>query len=504
MRIVSDLFLYPIIKFIILRDTLRDILRDILSATLSAILSAILSATLSNILSNILSITLSITLGITLGIMISGMPHYENEVPFEVPNGWCWCIVDDFAYVASGSTPSKEAFVEKGIPYIKMYNIRNQKIDFEFHPQFITEEVHNEKLKRSKTEVGDLIMNIVGPPLGKMAIIPSNLPESNFNQAAVLIRPFCHKDILVKYLFYYLSEMSEINSISTKGSAGQVNISLTQSQNMRIALPPLEEQKRIIAKVEELFSVVDLIDANSSDLDDIINKAKTKLLELAIHGKLVQQNEKEEPAIELLKRINPKFETCDNAQYPYDVPYNWVWCKLIDLCSFLSRGKSPTYSEERIYPVFAQKCNLFGGGISLEQARFLDPNTLPKWPEEYKLRDGDVLVNSTGTGTVGRTRLFNSDVLGDYPFVVPDSHVSVVRTFDQINSDYIYSIMSSRYGQEYIEDNLAGSTNQKELYIGVLENMQIPLPPDKEQQRISVKIKELFAVFDEIKESLEA
>jgi type I restriction enzyme S subunit len=146
---------------------------------------------------------------------------------------------------------------------------------------------------------------------------------------------------------------------------------------------------------------------------------------------------------------------------------------------------------------------LFSGDISLEQARFLDPNTLSKWPEEYKLRDGDVLVNSTGTGTVGRTRLFHSDVLGNFPFVVPDSHVSVVRTLDQIDSNYIYSIISSKYGQEYIEDNLAGSTNQKELYIGVLENMHIPLPPDKEQKRIVGKIEELFAVLDEIKKSIE-
>ena len=132
----------------------------------------------------------------------SDTPHYEN-VPFEVPESWKWCIVDDFAYVASGSTPSKDSFVEKGVPYIKMYNLRNQKIDFNFHPQYITREVHEGKLQRSKTEVGDLIMNIVGPPLGKLAIIPPSLPESNFNQAAVLIRPYFYKDVLVKYLFYY-------------------------------------------------------------------------------------------------------------------------------------------------------------------------------------------------------------------------------------------------------------------------------------------------------------
>ena len=179
----------------------------------------------------------------------------EIEAPFEIPESWEWCIVDDFAYVASGSTPSKDAFVEKGIPYIKMYNLRNQKIDFDFHPQYIKPEVHNGKLQRSRTEVGDLIMNIVGPPLGKMAIIPQSLPESNFNQAAVLIRPHLYKEILVKYLFYYLSQMSEINSISTKGSAGQLNISLTQSQNMRIALPPLAEQQRIVNEVERWFAV---------------------------------------------------------------------------------------------------------------------------------------------------------------------------------------------------------------------------------------------------------
>ncbi|MBO7610154.1 MAG: restriction endonuclease subunit S, partial [Muribaculaceae bacterium] len=169
----------------------------------------------------------------------SDKPHYAD---WDLPRGWEWCKVDDFAYVAAGSTPSKESFVNKGIPFIKMYNLRNQKIDFEFRPQYITEEVHNSKLMRSRTEVGDLIMNIVGPPLGKMAIMPSSLPQANFNQAAVLIRPLAHKEIIVKYLFYYLSQMSEINSIATRGSAGQVNISLTQSQNMRIALPPLNEQ----------------------------------------------------------------------------------------------------------------------------------------------------------------------------------------------------------------------------------------------------------------------
>ena len=154
----------------------------------------------------------------------------------------------------------------------------------------------------------------------------------------------------------------------------------------------------------------------------------------------------------------------------------------------MSRGKSPKYSEERLFPVFAQKCNLKDGGISLDQARFLDPSTIGKWGDDYKLKSGDVLVNSTGTGTVGRTRLFDECCLGEYPFVVPDSHVSVVRTVTEIDSFYICAILSSNWGQQYLEDNLAGSTNQKELYIGVLEDMFIPLPPKNEQKKIAKEI----------------
>lgn len=170
---------------------------------------------------------------------------------------------------------------------------------------------------------------------------------------------------------------------------------------------------------------------------------------------------------------------------PFELPENWLWVKLSDICEFLSRGRSPKYSDDvKQYPVFAQKCNLFDGDISLKKARFLDPKTLSKWGEEYKLRDGDVLMNSTGTGTVCRTRLFHSDILGEYPFVVPDSHVSVIRTYDEIDSKFVHAFLSSKTVQTYLEDNLAGSTNQRELYIGVLGDLGFPLAPLNEQKRI--------------------
>lgn len=248
-------------------------------------------------------------------------------------------------------------------------------------------------------------------------------------------------------------------------------------------------------------------------------KLRQKILDLAIHGKLVPQDPNDEPASVLLERIRAEKErlikegkikkskaskTSDTPHYeqvPFEVPSSWVWCSLEDVCIFLSRGKSPKYSEDdKTYPVFAQKCNLKDGGISLEQARFLDPSTVSKWDDIYKLQTGDVLVNSTGTGTVGRTRLFDAACLGNYPFVVPDSHVSVIRTSSQINSKFVFAYISSKFIQQYLEDNLAGSTNQKELYIGVLSTLQVPIPSYSEQERIVTEIERWFALIDQIEQ----
>ncbi|WP_149241965.1 restriction endonuclease subunit S [Dyadobacter sp. 32] len=187
-------------------------------------------------------------------------PIKPEEIPFEIPEDWVWCRLGEVAYITSGSTPSQDAFVETGIPYLKMYNLKNQKIDFYFKPQYIKEEVHNGQLKRCRAYPGDVLMNIVGPPLGKIAIVPEHLKECNFNQAAVLIRPFY--SVMNNFIFWYLNEMSEINSIDTKGVAGQANISVTQAQNMRIPIPSLLIQQSIANKLAETMDNCDKLEAS--------------------------------------------------------------------------------------------------------------------------------------------------------------------------------------------------------------------------------------------------
>ncbi len=209
-------------------------------------------------------------------------PISEEEIPFEIPEHWTWCRLGEVAYITSGSTPSKDAFVEDGIPYLKMYNLRNQKIDFQYKPQYIKEEVHNGQLKRCRAYSGDVIMNIVGPPLGKIAVIPENLPECNFNQAAVLIRPLIKS--MNFFIFWYLNEMSEINAIDTKGVAGQANISVTQSHNMKIPLPPLNEQQQIVTKLDELMAFCDGLEESVKASQGVNEKLLQEVLREALQG----------------------------------------------------------------------------------------------------------------------------------------------------------------------------------------------------------------------------
>ncbi|EGQ7954344.1 restriction endonuclease subunit S [Vibrio vulnificus] len=184
-------------------------------------------------------------------------PIAEDEKPFELPVGWEWCRLDDICQgITSGSTPPKSNFQElPGIPYLKVYNIRNQLIDFEYNPQFIDIECHSSKLARSVLYPGDVVMNIVGPPLGKIALIPDSYPEWNCNQAITFFRPI--EPSLNRYIYTYLTAGTFLDSIELIGTAGQDNISVTKSRSIVLPTPPLEEQSRIVRKVNDLLKICD-------------------------------------------------------------------------------------------------------------------------------------------------------------------------------------------------------------------------------------------------------
>ena len=420
----------------------------------------------------------------------SDTPHDQN-VPFEIPDNWVWTTLEEISNYGDCYNVSVTDIADNEW----ILELEDLEKDTASIIQKLSKKERNIKGVRHKFKKGDVLYSKLRTYLNKVLVAP----KAGYCTTEIIpFNSYC--DISTHYLCHVLRSAYFLDYTQQCGYGVKMpRLSTNDACKGMVPLPPLSEQQRIVMEIDKWLALIDQIEQGKADLQNTIKQTKSKILDLAIHGKLVPQDPNDEPAIKLLKRINPDFTPCDNGHYPFDVPNEWKWCKMNDLCSFLSRGKSPKYSEDdKTYPVFAQKCNLKEGGISLEQAKFLDPSTINKWDSKYKLQTGDVLVNSTGTGTVGRTRLFDESCLGKYPFVVPDSHVSVVRTYEEINSEYVFAYMSSQLIQQYIEDNLAGSTNQKELYIGVLENLYFPLPPIKEQQRIVQKIEKLFSILDNI------
>ena len=251
---------------------------------------------------------------------------------------------------------------------------------------------------------------------------------------------------------------------------------------------------------------------------------RQKILDLAIRAKLVPQDPNDEPASVLLERIRaekqqmvkdgklkPKdikndtviFKGEDNLHYekfsdgtvkciedeiPFDVPNNWEWCRLQTICTKeIKRGKAPKYEEKSSVIVFAQKCNTKSGFIDISKAKFLAQNTLKKYADEDFLYYNDIIINSTGTGTLGRVGIYKKEDDIYSIKIVPDSHITTVRTIpSEINAQYIYYFL--KFNQLYFENSGVGSTNQKELKPEVISTFLIAIPPLNEQNAIIGKV----------------
>ena len=207
------------------------------------------------------------------------------------------------AKVQSGGTPKGGAFSSDGIPFFKVYNIVDQRISFSYRPQYISEEIQHSQCKKSICYPNDVLMNIVGPPLNKVAIVPDQFKECNINQAITLFRPKEYLDH--KFLYYFLREGSSVNKLvnETRGVVGQVNISLTQCREFRISIPPLKEQTEIVNRVESLFAKADAIEARYAALKAQVEQLPQAILAKAFRGELVEQLPTDGDAKDLLREI---------------------------------------------------------------------------------------------------------------------------------------------------------------------------------------------------------
>jgi len=183
---------------------------------------------------------------------------------------------------------------------------------------------------------------------------------------------------------------------------------------------------------------------------------------------------------------------CIDDEIPFEIPNNWCWSRLGTLCDYLHRGKSPKYGEYHDLPIIAQKCNQWDK-IYVDRCLFVSRDTIEKYTIEQYLQLGDILINSTGGGTVGRTGIVEEYIFDSYKSFVADSHVTVVRTNDLLEKRYIYYFLVSPFIQTGIEERCSGSTNQIELGTSTIYQYLVPIPPFEEQKRIAIKIDKLLS-----------
>ena len=397
-----------------------------------------------------------------------------------------WCKLDDIAYVGTGATPltACKYYYENG--NIAWINSSSTKVPFIAKASnFITQKAIEETncLVYPK---GTLVIAMYGE--GKTrGQISELLIDAATNQACAAVRPY--SEATKKYLkLFFEGNYLHIRALAEGGN--QQNLSVGKIQNYEIPLPPLDEQKRILDKAKELLLQIDNIEVGKSVCQKYINQAKSKVLDLAIHGKLVSQDPNDEPAIELLKRINPKAEiTCDTPQYG-KLPKGWCSCTLRNVCSFTNgfAFSSDAYKNNGI-PLVRISNITNEGKIDLNSCVYIQDEI----DEQYIIEKGDFLVAMSGA-TTGKMGVYT---YGEISYL--NQRVGKIKASKALYTPYMHYLMYSQV------DNIlkmAYGGAQPNISAKAILAIRILLPPLAEQQRIVAKIEDLFTQLDKIEASL--
>lgn len=409
-------------------------------------------------------------------------PHY----PFELPKGWCWTTIEDVcSKIGSGSTPKGSNYSKEGIPFFRSQNVQNFGIVLS-DIKYISEEVH-QSMKGTEVIANDLLLNITGGSLGRCAVVPINFKIGNISQHVCILRT-----VLVKpeYLHCFILSSFFAKSMKITGS-GREGLPKYNLEKMLFPLPPIHEQERIIIEVKQLLNYIDKLDTCRVNLIELVSHAKSKVLDLAIHGKLVPQNSSDEPASELLKRINPKAEiTCDNPQYG-KLPNGWCEVQLGDVFNH-NTGKALNASNtEGSMKRYLTTSNVYWNAFdftTVKQMYYKDSEL-----DKCSITKGDLLVCEGGD--VGRAAIWNFN----YDICI-QNHLHRLRPKlgDLCVSLYYYVFYYLKV------NNMIGGKGIGLLGLSsnALHKLHVPLPPINEQHRIVAKIEELFTQLDKIEASL--
>ena len=424
----------------------------------------------------------------------------EDEIPFEIPESWEWMRVGDVGSWSAGATPSRQhpEYYEGEIPWLKTGDLNDGYItDI---PEFVGQ-LALEKTSLRLNPIGSVLMAMYGATIGKLGILKI---EATTNQACCACIPYsCIEN---KYLFFYLMSQRK-NYISMGAGGAQPNISKEKIVMSLIPVPPLDEQKRIVVKIEEILPYIDQYDKAYTKLETFNKKfpeyMKKSILQMAMQGKLVEQRAEEGTADELyeqivaekaqlikdgkIKKEKPLPEIAED-EIPFEIPSSWKWVRFSEVMDVRDgTHDSPKYIETGI-PLVTSK-NISGGGLDFSNVKYISREDADKINERSNVDTGDILFAMIGS--IGNPVIVNKDRV----FCV--KNVALFKNYDKSKMciEYVYWFL---YREQYIMKKVASGGVQSFISLRVFRNYLFPLPPLEEQKRIVAKIEELLPYCDQL------
>ena len=407
----------------------------------------------------------------------SDTPHYEN-VPFEVPKGWVWTTFGNVCKKLTDGSHNPPPKCSNGYTVISAQNIKNGKIVFTDKDRYTDELGFQKENPRTQITNGDIILGIIGGSIGNVAIYDLSVPVIAQRSISII-------DTYVSNIYcFYLLQSTIFQSLFLEKSIGnaQAGVYLGELDKLYIPLPPLSEQQRIVTEIKRWFALIEQIEFDKADLQTTIKQTKSKILDLAIHGKLVPQDPNDEPAFELLKRINPDFTPCDNGHYT-QLPKGWTTIKVGDVAIYTNgRAFKPEDWIHEGLPIIRIQ-NLNDNSASY--------NRTPKtYESKYLIHNGDLLF--AWAASLG-TYIWN----GGKAWL--NQHIFKVDPYPFIEKQYLYHVFKAMITEFYTQSHGSGMVHITKKQF---ENIKLLLPPLEEQKRIVQTLEQISTKLDVIMGSL--
>ncbi len=436
-------------------------------------------------------------------------PIAEDDIPYDIPDTWCWVKFADIVTFFSGKTPERhtaEYWNNGEFTWVSIADMVADGITVETKEK-ITKTALSDCFSGKMSPAGTMIMSFK-LTIGKISVLGV---DAVHNEAIISIFPFLDDATLKDYLFKVLPMVA--NGGDSKNAIKGKTLNATSLSNLMIPLPPLAEQQSIVAKIEELMPLVEEYGKAEERLTalnaEFPDKLRKSILQQAIQGKLTERDPTDEPASELLKRIRAErqqmqkdkeakksqaTETIDEDELTFDLPENWSWAKLGWLCQKVGAGSTPTGGAVVYVPhgiIFLREQNVHDDGLHLEGVAFIDEKTNNQKAGSI-VQAQDILMNITG-GSIGRNAL----VPDDFDIANVNQHVLIIRLVEKPLRHYLHLCLCAPFVLNQMFSKQIG--DKPGLSATKVENFVIPLPPLAEQQRIVDRVNKLLAVCDELK-----